>query len=80
MSTEDATKGVIEDHDVVRVRKDLGSFVVRAKISPSVRPEAVPHLGRDRSYETQRAVGELLLGPPSARRRSMASRIDFTSA
>jgi nitrate reductase alpha subunit len=36
MSTEDATERRIEDHDLVRVRNDLGLFVVRAKIAPPV--------------------------------------------
>jgi nitrate reductase alpha subunit len=38
MSVADATERGIADHDLVRVRNDLGSFILRAKISPSVRP------------------------------------------
>jgi len=41
VSVEDAASRNIKDHDRVRVRNDLGSFELRAKVAPSVRPGEV---------------------------------------
>ena len=41
ISTADAEARGINDHDLVRVHNDIGSFLVRAKISPAVRPGQV---------------------------------------
>lgn len=41
ISTADAAARGISDHDLVRVHNDIGSFLVRAKISPAVRPGQV---------------------------------------
>jgi nitrate reductase alpha subunit len=41
LSTHDAAARQITDHDLVRVRNDLGAFVVRAKITGAVRPGEV---------------------------------------
>jgi len=41
MNTADAAERGVKDHDMVRVRNDLGSFLVRAKIAPSARPGQV---------------------------------------
>ena len=41
MSVADAQERGIENHDLVRVYNDVGEFLVRAKVSPSVRPGQV---------------------------------------
>jgi len=41
MNNRDAEARGIADHDLVRVRNDLGSFTLRAKVAPSLRPGEV---------------------------------------
>ncbi len=41
VSVEDAERRGIKDHDLVRVRNDLGAFVLHAKVAPYVRPGEV---------------------------------------
>src|SRR3990172_4890599 len=41
MSPNDARERAIEDHDLVKVYNDIGEFLVRAKLSPVVRPGQV---------------------------------------
>ncbi|OGO52098.1 MAG: hypothetical protein A2148_09685, partial [Chloroflexi bacterium RBG_16_68_14] len=41
MSLLDARERAIEDHDLVKVYNDVGEFLVRAKLSPAVRPGQV---------------------------------------
>jgi len=41
LSERDAAERGVNDHDLVRVRNDLGTFVLRAKISHAVRPGQV---------------------------------------
>ncbi|MBI5506075.1 MAG: molybdopterin-dependent oxidoreductase [Deltaproteobacteria bacterium] len=41
VSADDAERRNIKDHDLVRVRNDLGAFVLRAKVAPYVRPGEV---------------------------------------
>ncbi len=41
ISVDDARKRGISDHDRIRVHNDVGSFEIRAKVSPSVQPGTV---------------------------------------
>jgi len=72
MSTEDATKRGIEDHALVRVRNDLGSFVVRAKIAPSVGPGQILIYHAWEPYQFQGARSEHAIVPSPLKPTSLA--------
>ncbi len=57
MSAADAKQRDLEDHDLVRVHNDIGDFLIRAKISPAVRPGQVIVYHGWENYQFQGGIG-----------------------
>jgi len=57
MSDSDAKERGIDDHDLVRVYNDIGEFLVRAKVSPAVRPGQVIVYHAWENYQFQGGMG-----------------------
>jgi DMSO reductase family type II enzyme molybdopterin subunit len=57
MSTTDAKQRDLEDHDLVRVHNEIGEFLIRAKIAPTVRPGQVIMYHGWENYQFQGGIG-----------------------
>ena len=57
MSASDAQQRNLADHDLVRVHNEIGEFLVRAKISPTVRPGQVIMYHGWENYQFQGGTG-----------------------
>jgi nitrate reductase alpha subunit len=57
ISEADAAARDISDHDLVRLHNDIGAFLVRAKVSPTVRPGQVIVYHAWENYQFQDGIG-----------------------
>ena len=57
MSASDAADRHIQDHDLVRVSNDIGGFLIRAKVSPAVRPGQVIVYHAWENYQFEGGMG-----------------------
>jgi len=72
ISTKDAGDRTIKDHDLVRVRNDLGSFVLRAKVATYVPPGQILVYHAWEPYQFRGGVSDHKLIPSPLKATSLA--------